>query len=140
MSLDTDDEIPDELLPDSATAPAGTLWWRLQLVGGGLLTAIGLLIWVLHYGLGWSSDRIGDAMAAVLEGMPAPPSIWFGVGLISLALPVVATYMHARELSRRGAEVRVWAWALTALVCVNVWPLYWLLVWIAHRYQQEVSE
>jgi hypothetical protein len=140
MSLDTDDEIPDELLPDSATSSAGTLWWRLQLVGGGLLTAIGFPIWVLYFGLGWSTDRIGDAIAAALLATPVPPSIWFGIALIGLSLPVVATYIHARELSRRGVEVRAWAFAVSAALCINAWPLYWVLVWLFHGHRQGVSE
>jgi hypothetical protein len=131
-------DIPDELLPDGATGSPGQRWWRLQLLGGALLTAIGLPIWVLYFGLDWSTDRIGDVIAEVLLATPVPPSIWFGIALIGLTLPVIATYIHARELSRRGVEVRVWAWPVVAVFCVNTWPLYWLVVWIFYRHRQGV--
>jgi hypothetical protein len=117
-------EDPEEWL-DRTTRPTGQRWWRLQLLGGGLLTAIGLPIWVLYFGLDWSTDRIGDAIAEGVLAVPVPGGVWVAVGLIGLALPVVATYMHARELSRRGVEVRAWVWPLVAVFCVNTWPLYW---------------
>jgi hypothetical protein len=130
---------PEEWLEESSRSTA-RLWWRLQLLGGALLTAIGLPVWVLHFVLGWSSDRIGDTATEAVLGGPIPASIWLGAAVISLALPVIATYIHARELSRRGVEVPVWRWSLVALFCTNTWPLYWVLAWFFYRYRQEVDE
>lgn len=130
---------PEEWLKETSRS-TGRLWWRLQLLGGALLTAIGLPIWVLAVGIGWSSDRISEATTEVLLTTPVPAAIWLGVPVIGLALPVIATYMHAQELSRCGVNVSVGRWSLVAVLCVNTWPLYWALVWFFHRYRQEVSE
>jgi hypothetical protein len=134
---DSEAAIPEELLPDGTTSP-GQRWWRLQVLGGVLLTAIGLPVWTLYFGLGWSTDRIGDGMAELLLATPVPASVWFGVVLIALALPVLATAFLAKDLSRRGVGLRVWVWPAVALLCINTWPVYWLVVWIFHRRRQEV--
>lgn len=130
---------PEEWLKETSRS-TGRLWWRLQLLGGGLLTAAGLAVWVLTFGAGWSTERIGDTVAGAMVAAPGPAAIWLGVAVIGLVLPAVATYMHGRELSRHGAEVYVRLWAAVALLCINTWPLYWALVWFFHRYRQEVSE
>jgi len=137
-------DIEDELLPESQLPDLDVLWWWLQLLGGVVLTAVGLPVWIATFVLGWQSDRIAETATEPLVASPVPGSVAFllilALWATSAILPVVSTYFHARELDRQGAAVDSgWTWPLVALFCTNVWPLYWLLLWKFRGYRQGVS-
>jgi len=139
-------DIEDELLPESQLPGLDRLWWRLQLLSGVALTVIGIYSDGAQYLLGWGSEKRAGVLSEPFLTSPVPGSVLLGLalGLIVLAfilvLPAASTYFQTQELQRRGVPVgSALKWSVLALICTELWPLYWWLLWKFRGYRQGVS-